>query len=331
MDSLKYTTKINSSATDYSTIDANNYNDICSSIGCYEYIPDDKPVKIYTDIDIKGDASDYADHLSMFPIILDRAKDILIKFVKNKLMLVIEPELCICESNSIHFIDWKTNKTYWKISLHIIINNVIALKTVQKELIEEINKYAYELYPDMEDYLIETDKLFDESIYDKNRKLRSLYCSKPDENRPLNLYHGTFNQSIISCFIPKDAQLIEMNKPQPSSVIPEKIIKDRDAETKYKKYFDLFMKKSALDKYSENYIEWRNIGFILRYEFGDDTGFELFDIFSKLCPAKYDYIKNRKWWNKLEDTPKKPLTFATLIYMVKNDNNKIYEDVLRDE
>ena len=49
-----------------------------------------------------------------------------------------------------------------------------------------------------------------------------------------------------------------------------------------------------------------------------------FDAFSKLCPAKYDYIENRKWWNKLEDIPKKPLTFATLIYMVKNDNNKIY-------
>ena len=181
----------------------------------------------------------------------------------------------------------------------------------------------------MEDYLMETDKLFDESIYDKNRKLRSLYCSKPDENRPLNLYQGTFNQSIISCFIPKDAQSIEMNKPQPlPSVIP---VKDTNVDAdKYNKYFDLFMKKSALDKYAENYSEWRNIGFILRYEFGNDIGFELFDAFSKLCPAKYDYIENRKWWNKLEDIPKKPLTFATLIYMVKNDNNKIYEDVLRE-
>ena len=329
MESLKYTTKINSSTTDYSTIDANNYNDICNSIGCYESIPDDKPIKIYTDIDIKGDASDYDNHLSMFPFILDRSKDILINFFKNKLQLVIEPELCICESNSIHFIDWKTKKNYWKISLHIIINNIIALKSVQKELIKEINKYTYELYPDMEDYLMETDKLFDESIYDKNRKLRSLYCSKPDENRPLNLYQGTFNQSIISCFIPKDAQSIEMNKPQPlPSVIP---VKDTNVDAdKYNKYFDLFMKKSALDKYAENYSEWRNIGFILRYEFGNDIGFELFDAFSKLCPAKYDYIENRKWWNKLEDIPKKPLTFATLIYMVKNDNNKIYEDVLRE-
>ena len=78
MESLKYTTKINSSTTDYSTIDANNYNDICNSIGCYESIPDDKPIKIYTDIDIKGDASDYDNHLSMFPFILDRSKDILI-------------------------------------------------------------------------------------------------------------------------------------------------------------------------------------------------------------------------------------------------------------
>ena len=125
--------------------------------------------------------------------------------------------------------DEVNNKFYQGLFINLIVKKVGTENSIPtyrfryngEPLVWEINKYTYELYPDMEDYLMETDKLFDESIYDKNRKLRSLYCSKPDENRPLNLYQGTFNQSIISCFIPKDAQSIEMNKPQPlPSVIP---------------------------------------------------------------------------------------------------------------
>ena len=59
----------------------------------------------------------------------------------------------------------------------------------------------------MVDYLNDDnhEKLFDESIYDKNRKIRSINCSKPGENRPLKLLEGTFEQSVITCFIPENA------------------------------------------------------------------------------------------------------------------------------
>ena len=91
--SLKYTQKINSTPSDIRTIDATNYEEICDSIGCYEVISDDKPVKFYYDIDIKEPAEEYTEHLIMFPIVLERAKDTLSRFFKEKLPLAdVEPE-----------------------------------------------------------------------------------------------------------------------------------------------------------------------------------------------------------------------------------------------
>ena len=136
--SLKYTQKINSTPSDIHTIDATNYQEICDSIGCYEVISDDKPVKFYYDIDIKEPAEEYTEHLIMFPIVLERAKDTLSRFFKERLNLTVELDFCVCESNSTNFVDWKTKKNYWKLSIHIIINNIIAMKSIQNELIEEV-------------------------------------------------------------------------------------------------------------------------------------------------------------------------------------------------
>ena len=88
MESLKYTKKINSFPSDIFTINSTNYEDICKSNDCFEVISDDKPIKFYTDIDIKGLAQEYDDNLLMYPNVLERAKNILKQFYIEFLVVV---------------------------------------------------------------------------------------------------------------------------------------------------------------------------------------------------------------------------------------------------
>jgi len=338
MASLKYTDKINSTDDDIKICTPENYEYICESLGCYEVTPDDRPIKLYFDIDIKGVIEEYYDHLTMFPNVLQYAKDIINRFIKEQMEINVTPEYCVCESNSLNFIDWVSKKNYWKLSIHLIVNNIIALKSTQLTIIKLLNEFAYDVHPDVNDYL-ETNnegKLFDESVYSKNRKIRSLNCSKPGENRPLKLVEGTFQQSIISSSIPEDAVLFSLpEKKEESDVKNQATTTPKNSSLSFsekdkkrsKMYFDLFMEKGVLYRYASEYASWRDIGFILRYEFGEDDGYGLFDDFSKLCRSKYDSVENRKWWNTIKEGHDKPITFASLIYMVKRDNPEIYEEI----
>ena len=58
-------------------------------------------------------------------------------------------------------------------------------------------------------------KLFDETVYDKNSKIRSAYANKTyydpltrqvrAEDRPFVIERGTFEQSVIGCFFDHDS------------------------------------------------------------------------------------------------------------------------------
>jgi len=104
MASLKYTDKINSTDDDIKICTPENYEYICESLGCYEVTPDDIPIKLYFDIDIKGVIEEYYDHLIMFPNVLQYAKDIINRFIKDGMGINVTPEYCVCESNSLNFI-----------------------------------------------------------------------------------------------------------------------------------------------------------------------------------------------------------------------------------
>jgi phage/plasmid-associated DNA primase len=167
---------------------------------CYcEVIPDNTPVKFYFDVDIKGEydesIKDYATKTE--PRILELVKNCLYANFEN-------PECCILTSSSNSFQDWITQKTYWKISIHIIVQNYLANKQTQRAFIDKLNQYASKNI-DYKDYCEKEQNLFDTTIYDANRKLRTYGCSKRGENRPLKLFSGTIEQSLISAYIPKSA------------------------------------------------------------------------------------------------------------------------------
>jgi P4 family phage/plasmid primase-like protien len=192
-------------ATNYETIDATQYETICRHYGGYEYIPDDRPVKLYLDVDVK------------LPI--DEPNDVInylngdCNAVKNEIVSVLEK---MFEG---HYeedqIAWETCHGVvgdkFKISYHIKINNIIALKSAQRIIVDELNRAAPLICYGMEYY---PNGMFDESVYKPgNQIIRSPYTSKPGENRPFKIESGTFKMSCISAFIPEDAILMEREKP----------------------------------------------------------------------------------------------------------------------
>jgi hypothetical protein len=132
-------------------------------------------------------------------------------------MINIEPIYAVAESHSSRRM--KNGKEVWGYSFHIVIQNIIAIKSVQKMLVEKINSlitkndqkrgYSPITGPDkFSDYNIDVIKsnALDDSVYKKGiQKLRSVYSSKDGETRPFNLLEGTFNDMVITRFIDENA------------------------------------------------------------------------------------------------------------------------------
>jgi len=328
---VSFTTKINSTVGDIKTISANAYEQVCKRGDCYEVIPDDRPIKLYFDTDIKYEG-DYLDCYTegAVPFIKEGIKRVINETFKNE-NLPVEPILHFATSNSPSFIDFKKKTTLAKISIHTVVENIIASKKQQDLLVKYLNKNLKLYFTDFEDYIGIGNKLFDESVYDKNRKLRSLYASKPNENRPLIINEGTFEGLVISAFIPENAFLLpELQGVENPKTHTNNIVCNKTETNNYNRiYVERFLEEGLLDKYSVEYIDWRNIGFILKYEFKED-GWELFKVFSNLTPSKYDELSCRDHWDKWDENPAKPLTIASLINMVKKDNKEKYTEIHKE-
>ena len=124
MTTIRYTEKINATKADIKTLSCDEYKNLCENIGCYEVIPDDENVKLYFDIDFKK-----CDALPNYDIneidgFLDMAIECITDFC-NDTIKQQNPRFTICQSNSPSFIDWKTKKEMWKMSYHIIVENVM--------------------------------------------------------------------------------------------------------------------------------------------------------------------------------------------------------------
>ena len=327
MTTITYTSKLNATAAEIKTINATDYKQLCKLSGSnYEVLPDDRPIKLYFDIDIKGDADEYEGHIDMQPHILRIALDTLTDFCVQ--VVKVEPDFTVKTANSENFKDWKSGAEKYALSIHIIINNVILIKAEQKRLIQKFNQFVVKNTPDLADYIGEGNLLFDEAVYDKNRKFRSLYASKPDENRPFILERGTFQNSCISAFIPDDAVLYE---PPVESVVnhtaasTESDCSDND-ENKFA--VELLFESGLLHKLSGDYHTWRDIGWILRNEFGNVEGAELFHRFSKLSP-KYDKHECQDFWDTIDENAANKLKIGSLMKMCKDVGGDQYKVVQR--
>jgi hypothetical protein len=102
---IRYSTGLSTFAKDAKMINAEDYEAICK-IGKdkYEYIPDDRPIKMYFDIDRKGSAEDYDEDLIYSEEVIAVAKSMLYRAYGE------DCDMCISTSNSENFVDYMTKK-----------------------------------------------------------------------------------------------------------------------------------------------------------------------------------------------------------------------------
>ena len=315
MTTITFATKIQSTHEDNVTLPANEYEQWCRMQNCYEVIPDDRPVKLYFDIDVKETYDpEIPNWVSMMPNIIDMAEGTIRDFAVNR--MGVNPRFCIGSANSNRFLCSKYKIDKCVVSLHIIVDNVIVMKSDQKRLVSQFNQYANKKYSyDLPDYIGEGNSLFDDSVYDKNRKMRSLYATKEGENRPFKLEKGTFEQSCISAFIPDDAVLFEL-PPEPVSPVTVTPVLGEVDPSGNRSFVVSAIKNGLLTTYAKDYNTWIKVGFALHREFGKVDGWELMDSFSKLhTKGKSQQSENKDWWDGLQDDHTNPCTMGTIVHL----------------
>jgi len=191
---ISYTSSLNwLKTTPFLTTDADDFvNRLKSKQPTFEVTgPTDNICRMYFDIDYKGDDKDYK-----YEMLENEA----IKYIKQTISFLhdgLEPEITIQTSHG-----W-TAENEWKISFRFWIP-IKAKKTVILDFIKNLNKF---IVADATNCLFiglleeMNNKLFDEGIYDHNRKMRCFGTSKPNENRPLIMKSGTIKDTVITGFL----------------------------------------------------------------------------------------------------------------------------------
>jgi phage/plasmid-associated DNA primase len=234
-------------------------------------------------------------------------------------------QVCIEPSHHPYFRPYNATKNaleendICKISLHFVINNIIALVSHQKLLVEKLNAYANTVIDaDDRENIFKNKPIFDNQPYKaKGQKIRSIYANKPLENRPLTLEYGTEEMSLITAFIPKDAHVwIEDIPERPFSDANNSIV--RDAE-KDRAIFNAGIE--LLKPYAQGgqYNDWIRIGWAIKNTFDDST---LWHTFSKLGGKEYDRSSVQDYWDNFEFR-KDGVNMGTIVeYMRKTDKRK---------
>jgi len=295
---------------------AAEYEKLCKKFqSCYEVIPDDVPVCLYADIDCKhpyGTVEFLEIHTQIF---IDYAKRAL-----NKVLLECVPRFAVATASSPDFLDDKGKRLMCH-SIHLHIPNVKMVKCEQKMFWKKMNELMNTDcdFKDWNEYVeIQTGKLFDEGVYNTNGKLRSVYGSKENQNRPLKLVEGTFADTIISLG-DDDATVKHMDMPT-----------EKQTRTTFKpimRQVDKIMRLSEIidDKFicsSGCYEDWRNILWSLRSENAEYK--ELARTMSNRPGANYDETAFDATWNSYKDGK---MTIGTFYRYCKMSDETAYNDI----
>jgi hypothetical protein len=321
---ITYAIEMNTNTT--LSINAVKYEEIAKKHNCFEWIPD-TPVKVYLDVDIKNSVENGDMLLEEAPRLLEGLKDCLASYFAPNFDI---NQLAITECHSPRFIPYQDPKTkkprlneISKVSFGIIINNMTATKSQQKVLVERLNEYARQ-HMDKEDInIFYPSGVFDSAPYSSEgstQKIRSVYSSKPTENRPKRLIYGTFEQSVITAFIPQNAIHLDIpvpvKKPKISHTESETAPKERTEE---RFIFDRCIEEGLLTPYAQSgrYADWMRIGWIIKYVFDDKT---LWHKFSQLGDSAYDSDVCDDVWDKMQKTGY--VGFGTIIHYAKQTNSE---------
>jgi hypothetical protein len=331
--------------------ESSEFKKICENNNCFELVQDDKPCKIILDFDYHKpidmtNPDELKDiELSLKPeccnSILLFFKKYIIHLCKGEFGMEFEPIFGITESH------YKSKNHHgimvWGYSFHIVINNVLAFKPQMKYFMNGLNDFIREdqnqLYSSVPEIGSEklTDMIdekindvFDDQIYKSgNQRIRCPFSSKDGELRPFKIIEGTFQQCVITAFIPSNAVFFNPELKQKTTNIhytDSFKINETDATLKNEMSFiSLAFEGGMLSSNSTNYGSWLNVAFFLKGRYGNtNDSYKLFDIFSKMGGKKYDKFNNQEIWNNLN--PKMDYNnYGIFVNMLKKYNKTKYD------
>jgi hypothetical protein len=300
-------------------VDADAYEKLCKKLKCcYEVIPDDVPVCLYADIDCKHEYGKQEFLQVHTEIFIDYAKRAITKKLDG-----YEPRFAVAVASSPDYFD--KGKRHMCHSIHIHIPNLKMLKREQNLFWKQVNDFMNDDY-DFNDWnqYIETDsnKFFDVGVYSINGKLRSVYCSKDNQNRPLRLVEGTFKDTIISLGDVDAAIIVGPQEEPKKTAINSKL--DKLPTGQYDKITQL--SEIIDDKFICSkgcYDDWRNILWALRSE-----SIEYKDVAKKMSNrpgANYDEAVFDATWDSYKDGK---ISIGTFYHYAKKSNLEKYNEIM---
>lgn len=321
------------------TIDATSYKDMCETdiFNCHEITPDDRLIKPYFDIEIKPH------HCKPSQAYDDRWIDILNIATIELLKHFPNAKFASLNASSESYICCIKSKETWIISLHIIVSNYIASKSQMLSIVNLMNASLRDnlndnigQYFEIED--VASFKLFDDSVYDPSRKMRSAFANKTHfdgstvivENRPMEIVQGTFEETVISSFFVENPLQLEMQTVTPT--IASTVVQPATDEMKTEN--ELFVKMAIENGFLRNHTdrkEWIQMGCALHHSVGGNNGIALFDYYSQQYPKYYDRSGVIKTWESLKDingAQKKPTTIATIHKWCKDEDIEKYKQIV---
>jgi len=322
MQTVNYATKMNTG--DSHTINAVEYEAIAKKCDCFEWIPD-TPVKVYLDVDIKRPVEDGDILLLEAPRILEGLKDCLTRFFGDNFDI---NQVAITECHSSRFVPYTKTEEIAKLSFGFVINNMIATKSQQKILVEKLNDFARQTMDKDDIDTFYQSGVFDSSPYSgegTSQKIRSVYASKPNENRPKRLIQGSFEQSVITAFIPPDAIQLDIEvPPRKKQRLNAEEPQSTDTAEPNRNVFNMLIDRGLLTPYAQSgkYADWIRIGWAIKNVFDDRT---LWHRFSRSGGSAYDEYECNNVWDTMQKTNE--VGFGTIVHYAKQTNPEAVKQI----
>ena len=336
------------------TVCEEEYEDICKLSNVFEYIPDDRPVKLYFDADhiFSENFEKYSDVVAMkiLRIHLHHLSSAIFQ-----LYLPDEPIFSVAESHSKRRL--KNGKEVWGYSFHIVVTNIIAYKKDQRSIVDKLNKLVRELqsnaryhhqfqrdrdvvlcnslYTTCESMMEGMVNAFDTSVYNTGQqKIRALYSSKDGEDRPFNLvkydeiiftdnkHSMTFNDMVITGFISENAMLYvpfvdeDEVETEKKSISKPDVEMDEEMVSKYIDYAEI----CDLRVFQHDYNKYYKFS---RASANLGVPFYIFDnIVKKPEAGNYDYDKNLIMYETPHNESKCKLGWRFIYAFAKESDSK---------
>lgn len=316
--SISYTTECRT--INVKTCPANSYKEMCQNFNSYELIPNDRKIKPYFDIEIKPKhCKTGQEYLDVSTDIANIAMAEITKYFNN-------PKAALLNASSANYKCCQTGETKWIISLHIVLSNYKISKQKCLSIVQKMNQSLIKKQEvgDYFDLLDPKFQLFDTSIYDANRKIRSCFSNKTHWNKDTNQLIIEDRPFVIDNDVPFEDTIITEFFDNDTIEIPDDLPSSSPASAgQPDKSVSLTEIQTLLDKLGckcEQHEDWISVAQILKNETKEEglndfvNWTNKFGSENKKKEAITHYTKYIKYTPKSD---KKRLTIATLHYWVK--------------